>query len=183
MQGTLKEIPSLMCEVIEERGESLSNRLNQLSQEESNPEIAREVVYLALRHFEDIAWTWNRIHDTLSTGLPGPVARKVFANAFGMCDAWLPLASIAKKMAASVQGLPETSGKLRQELAVDVEKIDSAIEKIKAAREEAKGIKAMMNAPMPDVDPQRLAEADKLYSQGKFVDFKEANIRRKTSRG
>jgi hypothetical protein len=53
---------------------------------------------------------------------------------------------------------------------------------VASASEDAKGMEETMNVPMPDLDATRLAEAEELYKQGRFVVFKEANARRKAER-
>ena len=180
---TMMAIPSLVLEVSRENTARLKDVVDREFQKKPNPQSAAEVVYLIFRNYEDIAWSWNRIHDELGTGMPGPIVRRALPLVIPRFDEWLQLASNFKTKASSIQALSDTPDKLRQELAAAVEKIDAGAEKIKAAREQAKGIEDMMNAPpMDGVDPARLAEAEELFAQGRFVDFKEANARRRAER-
>lgn len=177
---TTMALPSLVLEVSRENAERLNSAINRHLHNELDPEIAEEVVYLVLRNFEDIAWTWHRFRDALGKGTPGPVARKALVLAMRMFDEWLQLASNGKSIAASVQALAETSDQLRKELAAAIRKIESAAEKINAVREDARAAQAMIDAPPSDLDAERLAEAEQLYAQGRFVDFKDAVARCRT---
>jgi hypothetical protein len=176
-------IPSLVLEVSRENTARLKDAVDRELQSKPIPENVAEFVYLIFRNYEDIAWSWNRIHDELGRGMSGPIARQALPLVIRRFDEWLQLASNFQTKAASMQALSDTPDKLRKELGAAVEKIEAAAERIKAVREDAKGIEEMVNAPpMAGVDPARLAEAEELFKQGRFVVFKEANARRKTER-
>ncbi|MGH7170155.1 MAG: hypothetical protein ACRELG_07765 [Gemmataceae bacterium] len=144
-------------------------------------EKAAEAAYLVLRNYQDLAWTWNHHLDKLSAGMSGPTARRIFSLITVRINEWLMLASDLLPL-MKAQGLPGASDKLRSELADNVTIIEAAIEKVKVVREDAIGIREMRDVPMPSVSPEQLAEAEELYNQGRFVDFKEANARRDTGR-
>ena len=176
---TTMAIPSLVLEMSRENTMRLTDAVDREFPKTPTPESAAEFVYLIFRNYEDIAWSWNRIHDELGTGMPGPMVRQALSLVIRRFEEWLQLASNFKTKADSIQALSDIPDKLRKDIVAAVGKIGTAVQKIKAAREDAKGIEEMMIAPMSDVDPVRLAEAEELYKQGRFVDFKEANARRK----
>ncbi|HTU89599.1 MAG TPA: hypothetical protein VMF69_05825 [Gemmataceae bacterium] len=175
-------IPSLVLEMSRENTARLKDAVDRELPKDPNPESAAEVAYLIFRNFEDIAWSWNRIHEELGAGMPGPRVRQALSLILRRFGEWLQLAGSFKMEAASIQSLSDIPDKLRKELVAAVAKIEAAAEKISAAREDAKGIEKMMDVPMPDLEPARLAEVEELYKQGRFVDFKEANARRKAGR-
>jgi hypothetical protein len=179
---TTMAIPSLVLEVSRENTARLKDVVDREFQRNPNPQSAAEVVYLIFRNYEDIAWSWNRIHDELGTGMPGPMVRQALSLVIRRFDEWLQLASNFRTKAASIQALSGTSDNLRKELVAAVERIDAVAQNIKVAREDAKGIEQTMNAPMPDLEPERLADVEELYKQGRFVVFKEANARQKAER-
>jgi hypothetical protein len=178
---TTMAIPSLVLEVSRENTARLKDAVDREFPKTPTPESAAEVVYLIFRNYEDIAWSWNRIHDELGAGMPGPMVRQALPLVIKRFDEWLQLANNFKTKATSIRAMSDISDKLGKDLTAAVEKIDAAAEKIKAAREQAKGIEEMMNAPpMDGVDPARLAEAEELFAQGRFVDFDEVIARCKT---
>jgi hypothetical protein len=179
---TTMAIPSLVLEVSRENTARLKDAVDRELHKNPSPESAAEFVYLIFRNYEDIAWSWNRIHDELGTGMPGPMVRRALPLVMQRFDEWLQLANNFKTTAASIQALSDTPDKLRKDLVAAVQKIDVAAQKIRAAREDAKGIEEMMNVPMPDLTPEQLAEVEELYKQGRFVVFKEANAQRKAER-
>lgn len=178
---TTMAIPSLVLEVSRENTARLNDAIDRDFPKIATPESAAEVVYLIFRNYEDIAWGWNRIHEELGTGMPGPMVRQALPQVIRRFDAWLQLANNFKTKVASIRAMPDISDQLGKDLAAAVEKIGAAAEKIKAAREDAKGIEEIMNAPpMEGVDLARLAEAEELYKQGRFVNFEDAIARCKT---
>lgn len=179
---TTMTIPSLVLEMSGESTARLKDAVDRELQSKPIPENVAEFVYLIFRNYEDIAWSWNRIHDELDTGMPGRVIRQALPLVMRRFDEWLQLATNFKTKAASIQALSDTPDKLRKELVAAVQKIDAAADKIKAAREDAKSIEELMKAAMADVDPARFAEAEELYKQGRFVGFDEVIARCKTRR-
>lgn len=180
---TTMAIPSLVLEVSRENTARLKDAVDREFPKSPTPQSAEEVVYLIFRNYEDIAWTWNRIHDELGIGMAGPRIRQMLPHVIKRFDEWLQLANNFKTKAASIRAMSDTPDRLRKELVAAVQKIDATVEKIKAACEDAKGIEEIMNAPpLAGVDLARFAEAEELYKQGRFVVFKEANARRKAER-
>lgn len=164
-------------EEIEERHKRLTTTIQPELKSDPDPEKAAEAAHLVLHDYKDLTLTWNRLLDKVGVGMPGPVARRLFALITVRFDEWLRLVSDLLPLMRA-QALPGPSDKLLRELADNVKNIEAAVEKVKVVREDAQAIQPMRDVPIPNLS-DKLAEADELYEQGRFVDFKGANARRR----
>ncbi len=174
-------MPTLVLDLSREAIERLNESIDRKLKRDPDPETMEEVIYLTFRTFGDLVWSWNRLVHLLDSGMPGPMVRQTLLPVIRMFDEWLQLAHHSKKMARSVQSLSVTDA-VRKNRGEDIERIDRAVETILSAVEEARSILAMMDSPLSDSAPARLAEAEELYAQGRFVNFKEAIARCRANR-
>src|SRR5262245_59964736 len=174
MPPAVGNMPPLRLEVSQENAQRLADAVARRMAKDRSLGTLQDALDLVLRTFAETSEVWNRVHETLEDGMSGPDAREVFTLAIRMCEGWLRAVSIIKPFATYAQSETGTPAKVREELAAALAQIEAGVEKINAVREDVAGALALINHPKPDVDPVRLAEAEKEFAQGRSLNFKEA---------
>jgi hypothetical protein len=169
-------MPGLATELALDLARSVQARAAGSRAGEPDTRDAEALVRAALRCFEDARESWAGMEEMLQRGMSALLAGRFLSQSVKLFDLTIDAARRSAEVADEVTARTGRPVRGRSEL-------DPIPDAVAPMRQSAVEALEFINARPPEVDPARLAEAERLFEQGEFVDLGESLARRRASKG